>query len=89
MIGLTSFPNTDAWPLFLAACLLPLAMIPLLVPSLEGDVVVEEPEEEEDGSDVLLEERCLFFMTSVFKDSGLTTPCNFKNNPHALHRGLP
>lgn len=28
-------------------------------------------------------------MTSVFKDNGLITPCNFKNSPHALHREFP
>lgn len=33
--------------------------------------------------------RFLFLMTSVFRDNGLTTPCSFKNNPHALHKGWP
>jgi len=30
-----------------------------------------------------------FLMTSVFKDSGRTTPWSFKNRPHALHKGWP
>ena len=38
---------------------------------------------------LLLAPRCLFLMTSVFKLKGRTTPCNFKNNPHALHKGWP
>ena len=33
--------------------------------------------------------RLRFLMTSVFNESGRTTPCNFKNKPHALHRGCP
>lgn len=33
------------------------------------------------------EPRFLFLMTSVFKLNGRTTPCNFKNKPHALHNG--
>jgi hypothetical protein len=33
--------------------------------------------------------RLRFLMTSVFSDSGRTTPCSFKNKPHALHRGCP
>jgi hypothetical protein len=33
--------------------------------------------------------RFRFLITSVFKLSGRTTPCSFKNNPQALHRGLP
>lgn len=33
--------------------------------------------------------RLRFLMTSVFSDSGLTTPCSFKNRPHALHNGWP
>lgn len=32
---------------------------------------------------------CLFFITSVFKLSGRTTPCNFRNSPQALHSGWP
>jgi hypothetical protein len=38
---------------------------------------------------VALPLRFLFRITSVFKLSGLTTPCNFRNNPHALQRGFP
>lgn len=30
-----------------------------------------------------------FLMTSVFSDSGRTTPCSFRKRPHALHSGLP
>jgi hypothetical protein len=30
-----------------------------------------------------------FLITSVFKLRGLTTPCNFKNRPQALHNGWP
>jgi len=30
-----------------------------------------------------------FFITSVFSESGRTTPCSFKNSPQALHRGWP
>jgi hypothetical protein len=33
--------------------------------------------------------RFLFLMTSVFRDNGRTTPCNFKKRPHALHKGCP
>jgi hypothetical protein len=33
--------------------------------------------------------RLRFLMTSVFKDSGRTTPCSFKNRPHALQSGWP
>ena len=33
--------------------------------------------------------RFLFLITSVFRDSGLTTPCSFKKRPQALHRGCP
>lgn len=33
--------------------------------------------------------RLRFFITSVFKLSGRTTPCNFKNKPQALHSGCP
>lgn len=33
--------------------------------------------------------RFLFLITSVFKLSGLTTPCNLRNNPQALQRGCP
>lgn len=33
--------------------------------------------------------RFLFLITSVFKLSGRTTPCNFRNKPHALQSGLP
>lgn len=33
--------------------------------------------------------RLRFFITSVFKLSGRTTPCNFKNKPHALQSGCP
>lgn len=31
--------------------------------------------------------RLRFLMTSVFKDRGRTTPCSFKNRPHALQSG--
>ena len=31
--------------------------------------------------------RLRFLITSVFKLSGLTTPCSFKNSPQALHKG--
>lgn len=31
----------------------------------------------------------LFLITSVFKLNGLTTPCNFRNKPHALQSGFP
>lgn len=31
--------------------------------------------------------RLRFLMTSVLSDSGRTTPCSFRNRPHALHRG--
>src|SRR5579859_5924692 len=31
--------------------------------------------------------RFRFLITSVFKDSGRTTPCSLRNNPHALHSG--
>lgn len=30
-----------------------------------------------------------FFITSVFKLRGRTTPCNFRKSPHALHSGWP
>lgn len=30
-----------------------------------------------------------FFMTSVFKERGRTTPCSFRNRPQALQRGWP
>jgi len=33
------------------------------------------------------EPRLRFLMTSVFRLSGLTTPCSFKNKPQALQRG--
>jgi hypothetical protein len=33
--------------------------------------------------------RFRFLMTSVLRLRGRTTPCSFKNNPHALHRGSP
>lgn len=33
--------------------------------------------------------RLRFLMTSVLSDRGRTTPCNFKNSPHALHKGWP
>lgn len=33
--------------------------------------------------------RLRFLITSVFKLSGRTTPCSFKNKPHALHSGCP
>lgn len=33
--------------------------------------------------------RFLFFITSVLRLRGRTTPCNFKNRPHALHKGWP
>ena len=33
--------------------------------------------------------RLRFLMTSVFKLSGRTTPCSFRNRPQALHRGCP
>lgn len=33
--------------------------------------------------------RFLFFMTSVFRLKGRTTPWSFKNKPHALHSGWP
>jgi hypothetical protein len=33
--------------------------------------------------------RLRFLMTSVFKDNGRTTPCSFKNRPHALQSGWP
>lgn len=33
--------------------------------------------------------RFRFLITSVFKLNGLTTPCNFRNKPHALQSGLP
>lgn len=33
--------------------------------------------------------RLRFLITSVFKLNGLTTPCNFRNKPQALHSGLP
>ena len=35
------------------------------------------------------EPRFLFFITSVFKESGRTTPWSFKNSPQALQRGWP
>lgn len=31
--------------------------------------------------------RLRFFMTSVFKLSGRTTPWSLRNKPHALHKG--
>ena len=31
--------------------------------------------------------RFRFFITSVFKESGLTTPCNLRNRPQALQSG--
>jgi hypothetical protein len=33
--------------------------------------------------------RLRFLMTSVFNDNGRTTPCSFKNKPHALQSGWP
>ena len=33
--------------------------------------------------------RLRFLITSVFKDNGRTTPCSFKNRPHALQSGWP
>ena len=33
--------------------------------------------------------RLRFLITSVFRLSGLTTPCNFRNKPQALQRGWP
>lgn len=33
--------------------------------------------------------RFRFLITSVFKLNGLTTPCSFRNKPHALQSGLP
>lgn len=33
--------------------------------------------------------RLRFLMTSVLRDKGRTTPCNFRNRPHALHNGCP
>lgn len=33
--------------------------------------------------------RLRFLITSVFRESGLTTPCSLRNNPHALQRGWP
>lgn len=33
--------------------------------------------------------RFRFLMTSVFKESGRTTPCSFRNSPQALHSGWP
>lgn len=30
-----------------------------------------------------------FLITSVFSESGRTTPCSFRNRPHALQRGCP
>ena len=33
--------------------------------------------------------RLRFLMTSVFKESGRTTLCNFKKSPHALQRVAP
>lgn len=35
------------------------------------------------------EARFRFLITSVFSDSGRTTPCSLKNRPHALHNGCP
>lgn len=35
------------------------------------------------------EPRLRFLMTSVLRLRGLTTPCNFRNRPQALHRGCP
>ncbi len=31
--------------------------------------------------------RFRFLMMSVFRDNGRTTPCSFRNKPHALHKG--
>lgn len=33
--------------------------------------------------------RLRFLITSVFKLRGRTTPCSFRNRPHALHSGWP
>lgn len=33
--------------------------------------------------------RLRFLITSVFRDNGLTTPCNLRNSPQALHKGCP
>lgn len=33
--------------------------------------------------------RLRFLITSVLRESGRTTPCSFRNKPHALHRGCP
>lgn len=33
--------------------------------------------------------RLRFLMTSVFKESGRTTPCNLRKRPQALHNGWP
>jgi len=41
------------------------------------------------GVAVLPPPRLRFLMTSVLSDRGRTTPCNLRNNPHALHRGWP
>lgn len=73
-------------PFFLEVCLLTLEFA---VPSFPGELPEDEPEVGGFVNVGLFEERCLFLITSVFKESGLTTPCNFKNNPHALHNGLP
>lgn len=35
------------------------------------------------------EPRFRFLITSVFKLNGLTTPCNFRKRPQALHSGWP
>ncbi len=35
------------------------------------------------------EPRLRFLMTSVFNDSGRTTPCSLRKSPHALHSGWP
>jgi hypothetical protein len=53
------------------------------------DVFFELRPVEPAGGPEVPDPRFLFLMTSVFNDRGLTTPCNFRNRPHALHKGWP
>jgi hypothetical protein len=84
-----------AWPL-----LFPFVVDVLLFAGVESDSVefLREAAVEAPFLDLVLvppmgrfvpDPRFLFLMTSVFKLSGRTTPCSFRNKPHALHNGCP
>lgn len=77
------FPFAPRPPLLLPLLLLLESLLFAIVLLLLSVLLLDDPPL------AVLPLRFRFLMTSVLRLRGRTTPCSFKNNPHALHKGCP